>query len=642
MQKFRATIVANTILFVLTLLSAAMAQSSKASTQVKRYSIEQFMHTQKVGGSSFSPDEKQIAFHSNRTGIFNVFSVPLAGGEPKQLTKSTKESIYTIGFTPSDGRLLYTYDRGGNENNHIYVLDNGQERDLTPGDKVKAEFHSWSHDGKAFYYTTNARDEKYFDVFKMTIPDFKTSTLFVNTEGLDLGEISADEKFIAFTKIGSGTADSDVWLYNVDTKELKNITEQPGEGENYPATFDPSSNNLYYLSNENNEFRYVMKYDIAANKKDPVENANWDIMYTYFSHNGKYRVTGVNEDARTRIIVYDHSSGKAIELPKIPAGDITGINIARSEKRMAFYVNGDTSPPNLYVYEFATKQLTKLTSSLNPEIDHTRLVEGEIVRFKSFDQMQIPAILMKPQEASASRKVPAIVQVHGGPGGQARKGYIPLYQYLVNHGYAVLLVNNRGSSGYGKSFYVSDDGKHGREPLWDVVEAKKYLESLPWVDGERIGILGGSYGGYMVLAALAFQPDVFDVGVDIFGVSNWVRTLESIPPYWESARRAIYKEIGDPSNQQDLLREISPLFHADKIKKPLIVLQGANDPRVIKLESDDIVAAVKNNNVPVEYIVFDNEGHGFTKTANEIRGYEAIKLFLDKHLKGTGTKDLNR
>jgi dipeptidyl aminopeptidase/acylaminoacyl peptidase len=225
--------------------------------------------------------------------------------------------------------------------------------------------------------------------------------------------------------------------------------------------------------------------------------------------------------------------------------------------------------------------------------------------------------------------------VHGGPGGQARLPYNAVIQYLANHGYAVLDVNNRGSSGYGKTFFTADDRKHGREPLWDCIEAKKYLGSLGYIDAEKIGIMGGSYGGYMVLAALAFKPEEFAVGVDIFGVSNWVRTLESIPPYWESFRKSLYTEIGDPSTDLEFLRETSPLFHADKIKKPLIVLQGANDPRVIKPESDEIVEAVKKNNGIVEYIVFDDEGHGFTKKENEIRAYKAVLDFLETHLKGS-------
>ncbi|MDQ3039416.1 MAG: prolyl oligopeptidase family serine peptidase, partial [Pseudomonadota bacterium] len=211
-------------------------------------------------------------------------------------------------------------------------------------------------------------------------------------------------------------------------------------------------------------------------------------------------------------------------------------------------------------------------------------------------------------------------------------------QYLANHGYVVLGINNRGSSGYGKTFFAADDGKHGREPLWDTVSAKQYLQSLDYVDPDRIGIIGGSYGGYMTVAALAFKPEEFKVGVDIFGVTNWLRTLESIPAWWEAQRTALYKEVGDPTTQRDFLIATSPLFHADKIRRPLMVLQGANDPRVLQSESDDIVAAVRKNGVPVEYVVFPDEGHGFSKKPNQIEGYGKVLVFLDKYLKGDGAE----
>jgi dipeptidyl aminopeptidase/acylaminoacyl peptidase len=229
--------------------------------------------------------------------------------------------------------------------------------------------------------------------------------------------------------------------------------------------------------------------------------------------------------------------------------------------------------------------------------------------------------------------VPAIIYVHGGPGGQTIRGYNAQIQYLVNHGYAVLGINNRGSSGYGKTFFTAANRKHGREPLWDCVEAKTYLASLGYIDHERIGIMGASYGGYMTLSALAFRPEAFKVGVDIFGVSNWLRTLESIPPYWESVRKAIYDEIGDPVHDIDILVATSPLFHAKEIRKPLMVIQGANDPRVVKAESDEIVEAVMKHNVPVEYIVFSDEGHSFTKKKNQIEANRRILEFLDKYLK---------
>src|SRR5262245_22659241 len=303
---------------------------------------------------------------------------------------------------------------------------------------------------------------------------------------------------------------------------------------------------------------------------------------------------------------------------------------------MAFSLESDRSPANLYVYRFGDPTPVRLTTSLSRAIDPADLVDSQVVRFQSFDGLVIPSIFYKPRQATPEHKVPALVWVHGGPGGQTTKGYDPLVQYLVNHGYAVLGINNRGSSGYGQTFYTADDQKHGREPLWDCVEARKYLSSLPYVDKDRIGIIGGSYGGYMVLAALSLKPEAFDVGIDLFGISNWVRTLESIPSWWEAQRVALYKEIGDPVKQKDMLLAVSPLFHADKIKRPLMVLQGANDPRVIKPESDDIVAAVKKNGVPVEYVVFPDEGHGFAKKANQIEGYRGILAFLDAHLKGAG------
>jgi dipeptidyl aminopeptidase/acylaminoacyl peptidase len=608
--------------------------AQKTVPPVKEYTIEQFMNTVRVGGSSFSADEKSILFFSNKSGIYNVYSVPVTGGSPRQLTNSTKESTFAVSYFPADDRFLYEYDRGGNENSHLYLRElDGSERDLTPGEKVKASFIDWSHDRKSFFFSTNERDPRFFDIYEMPIDSFKPSLIYKDETGLNLSSISNDKKYLAFQKSGGSPADSDVLLYNTATKEMKNITTHTGDVASGAEAFDVNSKYLYYLTDAGSEFKYVARYDLASGKTEVVEKAPWDVSYTYFSHNGKYRVTAVNEDARTRIKVYDVATGKPVTLPQLPNADITGVNISNSEKLMAFYLNGDRSPSNLYVYDFATKKATKLTDTLNPEINPADLVDSQVIRYKSFDGVEIPSILYKPKNASPQHKVPALLLVHGGPGGQTRVGYSALGQYLVNHGYAILGVNNRGSSGYGKSFFTADDGKHGREPLWDCVEAKKYLASLGYVDEKKIGIAGGSYGGYMVLAALAFKPEEFAVGVDLFGVSNWVRTLQSIPPYWESFRKSLYKEIGDPNTDLENLRAVSPLFHADKIVKPLIVLQGANDPRVIKPESDEIVDNIKKRNGVVEYVLFDNEGHGFTKKANEIRAYKAILDFLDRYLK---------
>jgi dipeptidyl aminopeptidase/acylaminoacyl peptidase len=609
------------------------------SGAMKQYTIEQFMATTRLGGASFSADEKSILFHSNKTGIFNVYSIPVAGGEAKQLTNSTKESTFAVSWLPADARFLYRYDKGGNENEHLYLRElDGKERDLTPGEKTKAQFHGWSEDRKSFFFGTNSRDPKFFDIFEMSIADLKPVLLYKDETGFQFGAISNDKKFIAFGKPGNTTNDADVYLYNTKTKEMKNLTAHTGDANNSPETFDPASKFLYFLSDEGSEFKHVAQYDLATGEKAVTEKAAWDVTSVSFSRTGKYRIVTTNEDAKAVTKITEQATNKSDVLI---AGEVSGVVISDSENLMACYQGGSKSPADLFVRDLTSRKFERLTKSLNPEISPDDLIQGQVVRYKSFDGTEIPAILYQPKSATAQAKVPAIVRVHGGPGGQARIPYSAGVQFLVNHGYAVLDVNNRGSSGYGKTFFKADDQKHGREPLWDCVEAKKYLQTLDYVDGKKIGIMGGSYGGYMVLAALAFKPEEFNAGVDIFGVSNWVRTLQSIPPYWEAERKSLYAEIGDPNTQLDMLREISPLFHADKITKPLIVLQGANDPRVIKPESDEIVDAIKKKKGVVEYVVFDNEGHGFTKKANEIRGNKAILDFLDKYLKGAAAAGTN-
>jgi dipeptidyl aminopeptidase/acylaminoacyl peptidase len=625
------------ILLALTLQGAAAQTAKPAPGQTarpsKQYTIEQFLDTTSIGGASFSADESRVLFSSNKTGIWNIYSMPIAGGEWTQVTNSTTDSTYSVGYFPHDDRILLTRDQGGNELNHLYVrTPDGQERDLTPGEKLKASFAGWAHDGSAFFVSSNERDPKFFDIYRYDAKTYARTLFFQNDGGYIPGDISDDQRWIALVKPNT-TADSDIYLWDAQTKSAKHLSPHKGDAQYSPSAFDPASKYLYYLTNDGAEFTRVRRYSLSDGGHEDVEKADWDIMVTGFSHKGKYRVTAVNEDGRTVVHVVEHATGKPVPLPALPSGNVSGLQIARSESKLALLLNSDRSPNDLYVLQVGGKA-ARLTSALNEAIDPADLVESEVVRFKARDGMTIPNILYKPHQASATNKAPALVWVHGGPGGQTTPGYSSVIQYLVNHGYVVLGINNRGSSGYGKTFFAADDRRHGREPLWDCVDAKQYLSTLPYVDPERIGIIGGSYGGYMVLAALAFQPDVFDVGVDIFGVSNWVRTLESMPTWWEAQRKALFAEIGDLDKDAQMLREISPVFHADKIRKPLLVLQGANDPRVIKAESDDIVAAVKKNGVPVEYIVFPDEGHGFSKKKNQIEGYGAVLRFLDRHLKG--------
>jgi dipeptidyl aminopeptidase/acylaminoacyl peptidase len=621
------------ILSIIVLYSCSNEKSE--SRQVKQYTIEQFYKSTEAFGGSFNYDDSKLLFTSNESGIFNCWEADLASGKIAARTASTKESIFSNGYVPGTNNILYSADKGGNENSHIYLLKDTITKDLTPGATEKANVFGWSRDQKYVYYISNVRDARFMDLCKMDTAGWTSSMIYKNETGFDVAAISTDERYLLLTEFVTTTV-SNLYIFDQQTKEQKKITTD--NTSNSGLVFSIDGKSVYFLSDDGSEFTYAVKYDIASGNKEKLYSANWDVVGVAISYNEKYRVVYVNEDGASVIHLFDHQTGKEIEFPKFADGSIQSVNISRSEKKMRLGVGSSKAPSNIYVYDFETKNLKKVTKTLNPEIDENELVSAQVVRYKSFDNTEIPAIYYKPQQARSKNKVPAIIFVHGGPGGQAGQYYFSLTQYLVNHGYAVLDVNNRGSSGYGKTFFKMDNRNHGDKDLKDIVWGKKYLQSLDYIDTSSIAILGGSYGGYMTLAALCFHPDEFKAGVDLFGVANWLRTLRSIPPYWETFKKALYDEIGDPNTADTVrLKQYSPLLNADKIKKPLLVLQGANDPRVLKVESDEIVETVRKSNVPVEYIVFPDEGHGFLKKENEIKGYGQILQFLDKYVKPAAT-----
>jgi dipeptidyl aminopeptidase/acylaminoacyl peptidase len=623
------------IVLAVSLIACTQQKKKETTREVKKYSIGQFYENINIYGGSFSPDETKLLVTSNKSGIYNAWALPVNGDEMTQITTSEKESVFGISYFPKDERILFSSDKGGNEINHIYVQNTDKSiEDLTPAENARSEFMGWTRDLKGFFFGSNQRDPMFFDLYEMDIATFTSKMMYENKEGLDVSAISKDKRYLALVK-SITTNNNEMYLHDLKTGKTEHISKHEGDAIFNPQFFDLSGEYLYYLTNEGAEFQYLVSYDIETGEKKKEWETNWDIWYAYNSYNEKYRVIGVNEDATTKIYLFDLKTGKPVDLPGFKDGAVTSVSISKSEKLMRMTVGSSTSPNNMYMYSFETKALKRLTNTLNPEINPDDLVSGKVVRYKSFDGTEIPAIYYQPHNASANNKVPALVWVHGGPGGQSRVGYFALVQYLVNHGYAVLAVNNRGSSGYGKTFYSMDDRNHGDGDLKDCIAGKDFFASTGVVDMDKIGIIGGSYGGYMVMAAMTFAPEEFDVGVNIFGVTNWLRTLKSIPPYWESFREALYAEMGDPTTADSVrLYNISPVFHAQNVTKPLMVLQGANDPRVLQVESDEIVAAVKANDVPVEYVLFEDEGHGFLKKENEIEGYGQIGDFLDKYLKG--------
>ena len=602
-----------------------------ATMPVRQYTIDEFMLTTRMSGISFSHDEREILVTSNRPGVFNAFSIPITGGAPSQLTFSTDESIRALSYFPHDRRILYLRDKGGIENTHLCAGElDGQEVVLTEGERVKSGFHSWSPDGRYFYCVSNERTQKYCDVYRVDARTYDRSLIFCNDDGYILASMSPDGEYAAFVKY-HGLADAFLYLYHLKSRSLRPLSPDASNRSYLPLYFDSAGETLHYRARENDDEFIEYRYHLRTGAHEERERRSGKFRHIIISESKKYRVLISDEKESSSIFLEDYSTNTPIPLRAIPQGGVTSAAISKSDRWLAFYVNGDRNPTELYVYDLWSHQLSKLTDNINPAINREDLVESDVVSFESFDGMNIPCLLWRPHQASPEHKVPGLIWVHGGPIGQVRKGYAGSVQFLVNHGYAILGVNHRGSTGYGRAFLNAADGKQGHEPLWDCVEAKRYLANLDFVDSNRIGIIGGSFGGYMALAALAFHPQEFEVGIAICGVSNLVRHLEAKLKHPEAAR--IYtQKIGDPVKDRAKLEAVSPALHAECIQKPLMVLHGARDPRASKVESDDIVKAVKANGGIVEYLEFDDEAHGFRKRTNSIRAYQAILNFLDAHL----------
>lgn len=623
------------------LVAPALANEAHSETgeqAVAVYTAEQFYESTAFGiGSSqghvFSSDGEYVLINSDVTGVFNAYLLPVAGGDPVPLTASTTNAIFASSFFPDDDRVIYGSDGGGNELNHVYVRElDGSMRDLTPGEGHTASFAGWSKDGETLYVSSNERNPQAFDLYAYDTGDYSRELLFENPGGFFPADMSDDSRWLVLAKNNS-SADSDLFLVDLEgDKAPRLITEHEGNISHGSYGFTRDGSRLIYSTNEYGEFSQAWTYDLVSGEREPYLAADWDVSFVSFSPSGRYRVSGVNADAKTELTLLDQQSGEAVALSGVPDGDLGSIRFDEAESRIAFTVSSDTSPSDIYVADLASGEARRLTSALNPAIDENDLVTASIARFASYDGVGIPGVLYRPHGASAENPAPAIVWVHGGPGGQSRRGYSPLVQHIVNNGYAVYAINNRGSSGYGKTFFHMDDKRHGEADLGDVVASKAFLQGMDWIADDRMAIAGGSYGGYMVAAALAFEPEVFDAGINIFGVTNWVRTLKSIPAWWGANRTALYDELGDPETDEERLIAISPLFHASNIVKPMLVVQGANDPRVLQVESDELVAAVKANGVPVEYVLFEDEGHGFRNKSNRIEASQAYLDFLDEHI----------
>jgi dipeptidyl aminopeptidase/acylaminoacyl peptidase len=632
-------------LLIITLVAPVWAQSPPLIDR------ELFFGDPEIAGAQISPDGAFIAFIKPFKGTRNIWVKKTADPftTAKPITADTKRPIPGY-FWSRDGKyILFVQDKAGDENYNVYAVNPndapaaGQEvpaaRNLTDVKGVRAAiFGVPKNEPDAIYVGLNDRDPAWHDLYKVKISTGDRTLMRKNTERITAYVFDLKDQLRLATR-SAENGDTEVLRVDADkfTKVYScNVFETCG-----PVRYHKDGQRVYFQTNKGAGSDLVSLYlfDPATGKEELVESdpmKRVDFGNAVFSEVSDDLIATSYDDERERLYWKD----KAFEADyknlqkQLPGKEIGFGSSTKDEKLFIISANSDTDPGSTYLYDRTTKKLT-LQYQAREKLNRAYLAPMKPVKYPSSDGLEIPAYLTLPKGVEA-KNLPALIIPHGGPWARDSWGYNSFAQFLANRGYAVLQPNFRGSTGYGKKFIDSGNKQWGDKMQDDITWGAKYLIAQGIADPKRVGIMGGSYGGYATLAGVTFTPDVYAAGVSIVGPSNLITLLESIPAYWEPIRKLFYERMGDPNTPEgkaQLLRQ-SPLTSAAKIKTPLLVIQGANDPRVNKRESDQIVIALRDRGFPVEYMVAPDEGHGFARPVNNMAMFASAEKFLAKYLGG--------
>ncbi len=605
----------------------------------REYPFEQFTAVRRIHGLAFSPDGREVAYIANTSGQFNLWKQSVEGGWPWQLTAFEEETLRSVAWAPDGKRFVFTADRHGTESHQLYELEipGGWPTPLTDAPHVQHHFSPYgiAPDGRAIVYACNERSPMDMDALWRDLATGEVRALMAGDGNSFPVGFSPDGRYVMIVEVRANT-DTDLWLYDLKAQRGEKLTPHPEDEEIvfWPGPWRPDARAFYVLTDKGREFKGLALYDLERRTWEWVETPDWDVEGVALSRDGRYLAWVVNEDGYSRLSVRDLETGELLELPEMPRGVIPamagGPEFSPDGTLLAFYFAGARRPNDLYVLDLEGREVRRLTHSHIGNLPEEEMVEPELVRIPSFDR-EIPAWLYKPSGLREGERAPAVLSVHGGPEAQERPGYnySGLYQYLLNRGIGVLAPNIRGSTGYGKSYQRLIHRDWGGGELRDLEACARYLQSLDWVDGRRLGVFGGSFGGFATLSCATRLPDFWAAAVDVVGPSNLVTFARAVPPFW---KRYMKKWVGDPEEDYEFLMERSPITYVERLKCPILIIQGANDPRVVKAESDRMVEKLCSLGREVEYMVFEDEGHGFTKRANELRAWRATAEFFEKHL----------
>lgn len=691
-------------------LSFVVLFASALFVSAQPYTIQQYLNIKSAGAPTLSPDGKRMAYLTNVTGTSQIWMIDLPAGTPKQIT-NYDDNIGFVRWLPDDSGLIFGKARGGDENTQFFWIktDGSGVRELTNDPKVRHNFAEVSSDGKTIYYTSNKRNRTFFDVYSMDLATGKEQLLYQYDGNVDVAAVSDNGKKLVVSRDGiEKSLDNDLYLVDIESKKQVHLTPHSDASQFGNVHF--VADGLIFTTDDKRDFQGLAQMRKINASGDDWSEANRE---TKIVHEAAWDVSGVEMQPYGSVIVYtvNRAGFSEIWLRKVETGGkplittvaktaeridtlpergiVGGMTLSKDQTKLVFSFSSSKHNGDIWIYDLKTRALTQVTHSDRAGIPQESFVSPELIKFKSFDGLDVGAWYYIPRSVDGIatidegepeglqkyafwnaeksgrtvdillgtrstlpmslifsgpipvRKkplgpppalvlVPVIVSVHGGPEGQERPGFNPLYQYFLSRGYAILAPNVRGSTGYGKVYTHLDDVKKREDSVKDLAYGVEWLKTKGSADPKRIAVMGGSYGGYMTLAAITLYPELWAAAVDTVGIVNWESFLKNTSAY---RRRQREVEYGMLDRDIDFLRAISPIKKIDRVKTPLFVIQGKNDPRVPYTEAEQVVKALKDRGAIVEYKLYDDEGHGISKLKNRLELYPLVADFLDRHMK---------
>jgi dipeptidyl aminopeptidase/acylaminoacyl peptidase len=610
------------------------------------HDLERYLTVRRAYGASLGPSG-ELAFLLDTTGVAQIWTLEEPRGWPTQRT-FYDEPISFVSFSPTRPELAFGMDEGGNEQMQLFRLDdNGTITPLTAMPDAKHRWGGWSHDGDRFAFVSNRRDEAVFDVYVQgrTETGDDAKRVYEGDGWYSVAGWSPTDDELCLLEAQS-SFDQDVSVLDLDTGDCRHLTTGEEAVRYRSVQWSPTGDALYLVTDDGADTLYLARMDAETGDIETVrDGGEWNVDGVALDDETGLLVYSRNVDGRTELTLADRTGPTTldrIDLPPIPGNVAGGVSFGPDGDRIALSSSGRSLNTNVSVVDVAALHgpadggsatapddaLTRWTAASTAGIPRETFTEPDLVHYETFDGREIPAFFSVPAEVP-DWGVPVIVDIHGGPESQRRPSFSGLIQYFVSRGYAVFEPNVRGSTGYGKAYTHLDDVEKRMDSVRDIRAALDWLDTQDTVDSDRIVAKGGSYGGFMVLASLTEYPDRWAAGVDSVGIANFVTFLENTGSWRRELREA---EYGSLAEDREFLESISPIHNIDAIEAPLFVLHGANDPRVPVGEAEQIAERAREQGVPVEKRIFEDEGHGISKLENQIEAYSAIVEFLDEHV----------